>query len=77
MIERKGTVGQKTGPTEGKEIFRIAVQLEQLRAVFPVAEGFKLGTPVLITIPALQLAPIHASITRMEGQNAIADFQSR
>lgn len=76
VVERKGRIGQKTGPLEGKEIFRIAVELGKLRAIFPVSPGFLPGEDVLITIPDSQLPPVRAVIAGVEGANAFAEFES-
>jgi multidrug efflux pump subunit AcrA (membrane-fusion protein) len=55
---------------------RIAVDLDQLRAVFPVAPGIKQDEAILVTVAGLESAPIHAVISAIDQTNAIADFKS-
>lgn len=70
-----GLVVWRKGAEESKEIYRIAVDPDQLRAVF-AAEKIKLGATVLITVPSLNIAPIHAVVSAIENDRAVAEFAS-
>jgi HlyD family secretion protein len=74
-----GMVVWRKGAEEGKEIFRIALEMDQLRAVF-AAEKVKQGEDVLITVAGVNIAPIRAVVSTLvstiDGARAIADFAS-
>ncbi len=80
VVARAGSIGQKTGPVDGKGVFEIAVDPTLLRAVFDAdaatAPRIHAGTPILLSIPELPLAPMPAAVTALNATHAEVNFTS-
>ncbi|MDQ6664407.1 MAG: hypothetical protein M3Z23_08435 [Acidobacteriota bacterium] len=80
VVARRGEVGKMLGPEDASELFRIAVDLSLLQAVFPADPAtlakIPSGEQASVAIPDLQVDAIPAAIKEVKGGEAIAEFVS-
>ena len=80
VIARKGAVGRKITPDEGKDLFQIAVNLSMLEAVFTVdgqtAARLLPGQSARVSVPEMQIDSVPATLRELKARQGIAEFLS-
>ncbi len=80
VIARKGEIGRQISSEEGKDLFRIAVDLSMLEAVVDVdaraAAQLNPGQAVQVVVPEMRVDAIPATIREVRAGQAIAEFIS-
>ncbi|MDQ2901664.1 MAG: efflux RND transporter periplasmic adaptor subunit [Acidobacteriota bacterium] len=80
VVARRGEAGQMLGPGDAGELFRIAVDLSLLQAVFPAGAAalakIQPGQEAAVAIPDLQVDSIPGTVKEVKGGEASVEFVS-